>query len=103
MVYTWELAHEASRPLSRFVDFGEVSETCTPVSAGEAAQSFRPTIDLCYMGVKRTHVNLYPPGAPGTLIARPELEPTGQAHLTLTRRSCFCYFFFASAASRAFS
>jgi hypothetical protein len=32
MVYTWELAHEVSRPLSRFVDFGEVSETCAPVS-----------------------------------------------------------------------
>jgi len=31
MVYTWELAHEVSRPLSRFVDFGEVSETCAPV------------------------------------------------------------------------
>ena len=32
MLYTWELAHEVSRPLSRFVDFGEVSETCAPVS-----------------------------------------------------------------------
>ena len=32
IVYTWELAHEVSRPLSRFVDFGEVSETCAPVS-----------------------------------------------------------------------
>jgi hypothetical protein len=32
MVYTWELAHEVSRPLSRFVDFAEVSETCAPVS-----------------------------------------------------------------------
>ena len=29
---TGELAHEVSRPLSRFVDFGEVSETCAPVS-----------------------------------------------------------------------
>jgi hypothetical protein len=44
--------------LSQFVDFGEVSETCTPVSAGKAAQSFRPTIDLSYMGMKWTHVNL---------------------------------------------
>jgi hypothetical protein len=100
MVYTWELAREASRPLSRFVDFGEVSETCTPVSAGKAAQSFRPTIDLCYVGVKRTHVNLY---SPGTLIARPEMEPRGQAHLTPIRRSCFCHFFFALTASRAAS
>ena len=30
--HSWELAHEFSRPLSRFVDFGEMSETCAPVS-----------------------------------------------------------------------
>jgi hypothetical protein len=31
-VRKWELARESSRPLSRFVDFGEVPETYAPVS-----------------------------------------------------------------------
>jgi hypothetical protein len=39
-VHTSALAREASHAFARFLDFGKMSETCAPVIAGEAAQSF---------------------------------------------------------------
>jgi hypothetical protein len=39
-VHTRALAREASLPFPTLFDFGKMPETCAPVTAGEAAQSF---------------------------------------------------------------
>src|SRR5262249_10223811 len=48
-VCTWNVANEISPPLFRFVDFGEASEACAPVSneANRPSRSAKVSIGVC--------------------------------------------------------
>jgi hypothetical protein len=60
--------------LSRLVDFGELSETCTPIIAGEAAQSFgQVSIVPAYMDLERALVKL----TVGLFVAATHLRMSG--------------------------
>jgi hypothetical protein len=50
-VYTWALAYDLSWPLPGLVDFGEVSETCAPVSN----EAKRPSCSANYRFLQHMH------------------------------------------------